>query len=48
MPHRFINTGDSEMRILWVYGGTEVTRTVAATGETFKHLSVEDTTGTVS
>ena len=48
VPHRFINTGDSEMRILWVYGGTEVTRTVAATGETFMHLSDEDTTGTVS
>ena len=46
VPHRFINTGDTEMRILWVYGGIEVTRTVAATGETFKHLSAEDRTGT--
>jgi len=32
--HRFINTGESVMRILWVYGSTHVTRTFADTGET--------------
>lgn len=32
--HRFINTGTVRMRILWVYGSTEVTRTFADTGET--------------
>ena len=32
--HRFINTGTSTMRILWVYGATSVTRTYADTGET--------------
>lgn len=32
--HRFINTGGSRMRILWVYGSTDVTRTFADTGET--------------
>ncbi len=32
--HRFINSGDTTMRILWVYGATEVTRTFADTGET--------------
>lgn len=32
--HRFINTGAEIMRILWVYGSTEVTRTFADTGET--------------
>jgi quercetin dioxygenase-like cupin family protein len=32
--HRFINTGARRMRILWVYGSTEVTRTFADTGET--------------
>ncbi len=43
--HRFVNTGHTEMRILWVYGGIEVTRTVVATGETFAHLSAADRTG---
>ncbi|MDH3397730.1 MAG: cupin domain-containing protein [Acidimicrobiia bacterium] len=32
--HRFINTGTTRMRILWVYGSTHVTRTFADTGET--------------
>lgn len=32
--HRFINTGSGIMRILWVYGSTDVTRTFADTGET--------------
>jgi quercetin dioxygenase-like cupin family protein len=32
--HRFINSGDGIMRILWVYGSTEVTRTFADSGET--------------
>lgn len=32
--HRFINTGSTTMRILWVYGSTDVTRTFADTGET--------------
>lgn len=46
VPHRFVNTGDTEMRILWVYGGTDVTRTIVETGETIQHLSPEDLTGT--
>ena len=32
--HRFINTGETVMRILWVYGRTDVTRTYADSGET--------------
>lgn len=32
--HRFKNTGSGIMRILWVYGSTNVTRTFADTGET--------------
>ena len=36
--HRFINTGDSTMRILWVYGSTHVTRTFADTGETVEQF----------
>jgi hypothetical protein len=30
------------MRIYWVYGGRDVTRTIVATGETFEHLSEAD------
>ena len=37
--HRFINTGSTKMRILWVYGSTEVTRTFADTGETVEQFS---------
>ena len=33
-PHRFENDGDTVMRILWVYGSTDVTRTFLDTGET--------------
>ncbi len=36
--HRFINTGTSRMRILWVYGDTHVTRTFADTGETVEQF----------
>jgi HTH-type transcriptional repressor of puuD len=42
MPHRFANRGEGPMRIYWVYGGREVTRTICATGETFEHLSERD------
>jgi quercetin dioxygenase-like cupin family protein len=37
--HRFVNTGSSTMRILWVYGSTEVTRTFAETGETVEQFA---------
>jgi quercetin dioxygenase-like cupin family protein len=36
--HRFINTGRTIMRILWVYGSTHVTRTYADTGETVEQF----------
>lgn len=39
VPHCFINRGEGEMTIYWVYGGRDVTRTICATGETFVHLS---------
>jgi HTH-type transcriptional repressor of puuD len=42
VPHRFANRGQGVMRIYWVYGGREVTRTLVATGETFEHLSPSD------
>lgn len=37
--HRFINTGETLMRILWVYGSTHVTRTFADTGETVEQFA---------
>ena len=40
--HNFTNAGDGLMRIYWVYGGRDVTRTIVATGETFEHLSEAD------
>jgi HTH-type transcriptional repressor of puuD len=40
--HRFANRGQGPMRIYWVYGGREVTRTIVATGETVEHLSEAD------
>ena len=42
VPHRFANRGTGPMRIYWVYGGREVTRTICATGETVEHLSEAD------
>lgn len=37
--HRFLNTGSTPMRILWVYGSTHVTRTFADTGETVEQFA---------
>ncbi|MFJ9583892.1 cupin domain-containing protein [Streptomyces acidicola] len=45
IPHRFFNRGEGVMRIYWVYGGRDVTRTITATGETFEHLSEHDKGG---
>ncbi|MEU8750414.1 cupin domain-containing protein [Streptomyces chartreusis] len=45
VPHRFFNRGEGVMRIYWVYGGRDVTRTITATGETFEHLSTHDRGG---
>ncbi|GAB3063382.1 hypothetical protein GCM10027053_27600 [Intrasporangium mesophilum] len=45
VPHRFYNRGAGTMRIYWVYGGRDVTRTITATGETFEHLSEHDRGG---
>jgi HTH-type transcriptional regulator, repressor for puuD len=42
VPHCFINRGQGQLRIYWVYGGRDVTRTIVATGETFEHLSERD------
>jgi 3-isopropylmalate dehydrogenase len=48
VPHRFANRGQGPMRIYWVYGGRQVTRTICATGETFEHLSDRDRGAEVS
>lgn len=42
VPHCFWNEGEGQMRILWTYASTSVTRTIVATGETFGHLSEGD------
>ncbi|MBI3977869.1 MAG: cupin domain-containing protein [Chloroflexi bacterium] len=40
--HCFQNTGPAPVAILWIYPTDRVTRTLAATGETFEHLSEQD------
>lgn len=42
IPHRFVNRGDGQLRIYWVYAGRYVTRTTSSTGKTVAHLSDED------
>jgi len=35
LPHRFINRSDTEgMKILWIYGAVDATRTIIETGDT--------------
>ncbi|MEP3275454.1 MAG: cupin domain-containing protein [Stappiaceae bacterium] len=42
LPHRFVNTGDGDLKIFWIYGAQVVTRTFTDTGETVPHLSARD------
>ena len=46
IPHRFTNTGEEPMHILWVYSSDRVTRTFADTGVEVEHLSAADLMGT--
>ena len=41
-PAPLLQPWRAAMRIYWVYGGRDVTRTITATGETFEHLSESD------
>jgi HTH-type transcriptional repressor of puuD len=45
VPHCFLNRGENQMVIYWVYGGRHVTRTITATGVTVEHLSELDRGG---
>lgn len=42
VPHHFLNRSGKKMKILWIYGSTNVTRTFTATGKTVPHLSAGD------
>lgn len=42
VKHRYVNAGDDPLRILWVYGDVNTTRTIAATGVTLGHLDRYD------
>lgn len=43
--HRYHNTGEVPMRILWIYPQAYVTRTFFDTGETVEHLTAADAMG---
>jgi quercetin dioxygenase-like cupin family protein len=45
MPHRFLNQSNARMRIFWTYSSIDATRTVVATGKTFKIGSAQDRAG---
>jgi putative monooxygenase len=42
VAHRFVNSGESRLRILWTYGSADATRTLIETGETFSVGSARD------
>ena len=43
--HCFRNTGDTPMRILWIYDSNKVTRTFQGSTEAVEHLSAADLMG---
>ncbi len=42
VPHRFLNQSGTRTRILWTYSSIDATRTIVATGETFRVGSARD------
>jgi putative monooxygenase len=42
IPHRIMNRSGGGMKFLWIYGSTDVKRTLVSTGETAEFLSADD------
>ena len=45
MHHRFVNRSQARVRIFWTYSSVDATRTIVATGETFRIGSAQDRAG---
>ena len=42
VPHRFLNVGETWMKIMWIYGSLDVKRTLIASGKTLEQFERYD------